>query len=114
MYIFDVRDLINCGLDIETKNITNFNLRMELKQISGASLIIVVNGEELIVLKDRLSGISREVHSISMLPVFIYQNLIEVKENLVYNTIIDLSKYLDSKKATELSRFFERIAFERT
>ena len=113
MFITDIRDC-TCGLDKPTDKISIYDVKISQEQISGAHLIVVVNGQEIIVLKDRYEGSSNKIYPVSMLPIFVLTNLIEDSDALVFNVIKNLSKYLNSKEATELSKQFEKIAFERS
>lgn len=105
------------GLDCKTKDIQITDLREPSKCYRNYHCIIITNGKEFKVLKDR-SGHKQvnKVYPIKDLIFFVYRHqcdMIEIGSVDASEWIQTLTKFLNSKQLTELSKEFERLAFEK-
>lgn len=112
--IEDIRNL-RCGLDTKTEDIKLEYLRYGLKEIARAHFIAVVNGNQIIILKDRSGLPIGRIYNINLLPEIILNRLIEKDHINIKNIIFYLSKYnINSSECLDLSRHFERLSFEKS
>ena len=116
LLLTDIRQL-SCGLNTPTEKLTIDHLTIGYTTISKFHVIIVTNGKEFKVLKDR-HGHSQEnkVYPIQALIFFIYRyqsDMIEIGSVNAADWIVELTRFLTSKELADMSKTFEKLAFEK-
>lgn len=116
LIITDIRQC-NKGLDTPLRHLGINDISVPLQLIQNAHCIILTNGREFKVLKDR-SGHSQEnrIYPIRTLIFFVYRyqsDMIEIGSVDANEWILELTRFLTSTELANMSKTMERLAFEK-
>jgi hypothetical protein len=117
LLIVDIRHTTN-ALDTQTENIDTGHLNINLDVISRMHTVIVTNGQEFKILKDRSGHLQEgKVFPMKSLIFFIYRyqsDQLEFGSVDANDWILELTRFLDSDQLRQMSIKMEKLAFEKT